>query len=94
MILRYVLDSILSSDGGKPATLILRSPPQRVRSLLDHRSRTFTDVRLFAQVELNQLRTNAQIAVASTESIDVVDRDEKIRQIVHGTVKLQPRQSA
>lgn len=82
---RYVLDTILSLDGGKPASMILRSPPQRVRSLLNHHPRTSLDLRLFAQVELNTLRTRAQNAITSVSADSIAERDDRISQIVQGT---------
>lgn len=53
----FVLDSILSLDGGKPPSVVLHASSRRVRMLLSHPQRTSTDMRLFAQVELNDLRT-------------------------------------
>lgn len=66
--------------------MILRSPPQRVRALIARSDRTPLDLRLFAQVELNTLRTNGQSSVASAEATSVIDRDGKIGQIVQSTL--------
>ena len=59
----YVLDMILSIDGGKPPSVSMQSSPRRVRSLLSHPQRTALDIRLFAQVELNALRANAHASL-------------------------------
>ena len=66
----FVLDMILSIDGGKPPSVSLQSSPRRVRSLLNHPQRTALDIRLFAQVELNALRATAHASIA-TNSGDV-----------------------
>lgn len=61
----YVLDQILSLDGGKPASISLQATSRRVRALLTHPYRTSLDMRLFAQVELNELRAAGYKAIAS-----------------------------
>lgn len=65
----FVLDEILSLDGGKPPSISLRSSPQRVRALLAHPSRTPLDVRLFAQVELNAMRSASYEAVVAATAV-------------------------
>lgn len=90
IIPRYVLDTILSLDGGKPSSLSLQSPPHRIRTLLAHGSSTFLDLRLFAQVELNTLRTSVQLSVSSAEALNVIERDERMNQIARGTSDLAP----
>jgi hypothetical protein len=61
----FVLDIILSIDGGKPPSISMLTSPRRVRSLLNHPQRTTLDLRLFAQVELNALRSTAHASIAS-----------------------------
>lgn len=60
----FVLDQILSLDGGKPPSISLRSSSCRVRVLLRHPRRTSSDLRLFAQVELNALRAESVVTIA------------------------------
>jgi hypothetical protein len=61
----FVLDMILSIDGGKPPSISMQTSSRRVRSLLNHPQRTTLDVRLFAQVELNALRATAHASIAT-----------------------------
>ncbi|KAK4635868.1 hypothetical protein CLAFUW4_02289 [Fulvia fulva] len=61
----FVLDQILSLDGGKPPSVYIRSSPRRIRALISHSQRTTTDLRLFAQVELNAIRSSFYSSVAS-----------------------------
>ena len=77
----YVLDMILSVDGGKPPSISLRSESRRVRVLLNHQQRTPLDIRLFAQVELNALRANAHasIAAAADNSSLEISADSTVR---------------
>ena len=84
-IFRYVLDTIVSLDGGKPASMTLRSPPQRIRSLLAQEARISSDLRLFAQVELNTLRTNVHDSIVSAEGNRAIDADESVSRVVQGT---------
>ncbi|TKA62602.1 hypothetical protein B0A55_11106 [Friedmanniomyces simplex] len=58
-----LLDQILSLDGGKPASISLHSTSRRVRVLVAQPRRTPLDLRLFAQVELNELRASSYAAV-------------------------------
>ena len=59
----FVLDQILSLDGGKPPSLSLNTTSRRVRALIKHPCRTQLDLRLFAQVELNELRASSYAAL-------------------------------
>lgn len=58
----FNLDMILSLDGGKPPSIILRSP-RRIKSLLKHPQCTILDIRLFAQVELNAVRSSSHTSL-------------------------------
>ncbi|OAG04246.1 uncharacterized protein CC84DRAFT_1249991 [Paraphaeosphaeria sporulosa] len=51
-------------DGGKMPATNLRTTSRRVRALVNHPSRTSTDIRLLSQVELNILRSNAYVSIA------------------------------
>lgn len=60
----YVLDMILSLDGGKPTSIVIQpSSARRIRALAKLPQSTAPDVRLFAQVELNAIRCAAHSAV-------------------------------
>lgn len=61
----FVLDMILSLDGGKPPSIILRSSPRRIKSCLHHPRRTTLDIRLFAQVELNAIRSHSHASLVN-----------------------------
>ncbi|EON67686.1 hypothetical protein W97_06829 [Coniosporium apollinis CBS 100218] len=52
------LDHIFSLDGGKKPAVTPASSPRRLRALLSHPQRTPVDLRLFAQVELNAMRSS------------------------------------
>lgn len=78
----YVLDMILSLDGGKPPSMSLQSSPRRVRALLAHPYRTPLDLRLFAQVELNALRISAHESI--TMSANSVAADHAINSSTKG----------
>ena len=66
----FVLDMILSIDGGKPPSISMQTSSRRVRSLLNHPQRTTLDIRLFAQVELNALRATAHASIATNSGND------------------------
>lgn len=60
----YVLDMILSLDGGKPSSIMIEpSSARRIRALAKLPQSNAPDVRLFAQVELNSIRHSAHAAV-------------------------------
>ena len=80
----FVLDMILSVDGGKNPSIELRSQPRRVRILLNHPQRTTLDIRLFAQVELNALRSAAHASI--TAATDRPDMENTIDSTVKGAV--------
>ncbi|KAK3621501.1 hypothetical protein LTR56_022742 [Elasticomyces elasticus] len=60
-----LLDQILSLDGGKARSVTV-AVPRRVRALLSHPHCSMLDLRLFAQVELNELRASCHAAVAAS----------------------------
>ncbi|KAK3067613.1 hypothetical protein LTR53_015420 [Teratosphaeriaceae sp. CCFEE 6253] len=64
----FVLDQILSLDGGKPPSMSLHASSRRVCALIAHPCRTPLDLRLFAQVELNEIRASsyASLRLAAT----------------------------
>jgi hypothetical protein len=64
----FVLDQILSLDGGKPPTLSLDAA-RRVKAFVAHPYRTALDLRLFAQVELNALRALSYEAIVTAGTI-------------------------
>ncbi|KAF2160165.1 hypothetical protein M409DRAFT_29461 [Zasmidium cellare ATCC 36951] len=81
----FVLDHILSLDGGKPSSVYIQSSPRRVRALVSHQERTSTDLRLFAQVELNAIRLTARSSLTGRHVTDAVSPDS-ISRIVNGTL--------
>ncbi|KAK0257717.1 hypothetical protein LTS09_007330 [Friedmanniomyces endolithicus] len=58
-----LLDQILSLDGGKPASMSLHTTSRRVRILIAQPHRSPIDLRLYAQVELNELRATSYASV-------------------------------
>ncbi|KAK0346452.1 hypothetical protein LTR02_005109 [Friedmanniomyces endolithicus] len=60
-----LLHQILSLDGGKPASMSLHSIPRRIRILIAQPHRTPIDLRLYAQVELNELRATSYAYVVA-----------------------------
>jgi len=58
-----LLDQILSLDGGKPASMSLHTTSRRVRFLIAQPHRSPIDLRLYAQVELNELRATSYASV-------------------------------
>lgn len=58
------LELFFSLDGGKMPATTLRTSSRRVRALVNHPSRTPTDIRLLSQLELNILRSNAYANIA------------------------------
>ncbi|KAF1976265.1 hypothetical protein BU23DRAFT_578644 [Bimuria novae-zelandiae CBS 107.79] len=58
------LELFFSLDGGKMPAMIVRTTPRRIRALVNHDSRTSTDIRLLSQLELNVLRSNAYRDIA------------------------------
>lgn len=78
----FVLDVILSLDGGKPSSLILQSP-RRVKSLLNHPQRTALDIRLFAQVELNAIRSSSYTSLLDASAVP--HSEHVVKGIVRGT---------
>ncbi len=61
----FVLDMILSIDGGKPPSLMIQPcAARRVRVFVSSARCNAPDVRLFAQVELNAIRSAAHEAIA------------------------------
>lgn len=76
------LELFFSLDGGKMPATILRTTSRRVRALVNHPSRTSTDIRLLSQLELNILRSNAYVSIASHSR----DLDEScVRSVVRDT---------
>ena len=58
------LELFFSLDGGKMPATTLRTTSRRVRALINHPSRTPTDIRLLSQLELNILRSTAYANIA------------------------------
>ncbi|KAK7556928.1 hypothetical protein IWX49DRAFT_17141 [Phyllosticta citricarpa] len=70
----YVLDQIYFVDGGKAATIFCLDTPRRIRCLVDHPDRNAIDIRLLAQVELNQIRSSVHSDLPSGQ--DFLDISE------------------
>ncbi|KAK4508682.1 hypothetical protein PRZ48_002421 [Zasmidium cellare] len=81
----FVLDHILSLDGGKPSSVSIHSSPRRVRALVSHPERTSTDLRLFAQVELNAIRSTARSSL-TRDPVSATLSPDSISRIVNGTL--------
>jgi hypothetical protein len=82
----YVLDMILSIDGGKPSSITIPpSSARRVRLLLSRATCIPTDVRLFAQVELNAVRSSAHLSISSASTV-LQQNDSSIHEALHGAI--------
>ncbi|WPG97703.1 Hypothetical protein R9X50_00048400 [Acrodontium crateriforme] len=79
----FVLDQILSLDGGKPPGITLTSPPQRVRALLHHLKNP-VDLRLMSQVALNAIRADSYTALAATLQSSEDELESEITSVVTG----------
>ncbi|KAK8212371.1 hypothetical protein IWZ01DRAFT_263928 [Phyllosticta capitalensis] len=72
----YVLDQIYFVDGGKAATIFCLDTPRRIRCLVNHPDRTAIDIRLLAQVELNQIRSSVHFDLPSGQNfLDISETD-------------------
>ncbi|CBX97529.1 hypothetical protein LEMA_P106600.1 [Plenodomus lingam JN3] len=58
------LELFFSLDGGKLPSMTLDTSSRKIRRLLTHPERTYVDVRLLSQIELNILRTDAYSKIA------------------------------
>jgi len=73
----FNLDTIYSLDGGKTPSVTFKTSPRRLRMLCSHAVCTPTDLRLFAQVELNVMRVSIYASLSSSSNLlelDVMER--------------------
>lgn len=73
----FNLDTIHSLDGGKTPSVTFKTSPRRLRMLCNHTLCTPTDLRLFAQVELNVMRVSIYASLSSSASLLELDAMER-----------------
>lgn len=82
----FNLDTIHSLDGGKAPSVTFKTSPRRLRMLCNHPLCTPTDLRLFAQVELNVMRVSIYASLLSASAIIELDVMERaVESIIQGS---------
>ncbi|KAK8158130.1 hypothetical protein BC567DRAFT_28335 [Phyllosticta citribraziliensis] len=84
----YVLDQIYFVDGGKAATIFCLDTPRRIRCLVNHPDRNAIDIRLLAQVELNQIRSSVHSDLPSGQDFLDISETEITRSLRNARIDL------
>jgi hypothetical protein len=80
----FNVDTIYSLDGAKTPNVTFKTSPRRLRMLCNHPLCTPTDLRLFAQVELNVMRVSIYASLSTVIDLDLSFMETEVESIVHG----------